>query len=175
MATPGPLTPESLAQRTASISDAIARVSSAATAYAETSKKKLGADDAANSNSSKTTEAAAQGALEVEAKKLLAEVQGPAGAMYDLLGSVCRASALRCLLDMGVFAALPEDGTPMTADVLISRLPGGGDVEKALLVRLLRNVTAVGAGPVVEVAEEVYAQVGVSSGGGWRGALGCYV
>lgn len=172
MASSVPVTPEHLAQRTASITDAIARVSSAANTYAEASKESL--DNAANnsSNSSKTTEAAAQEALAVEVKKLLASVQGPAGVMYDLLGSACRATALRCLLDMGVFSVLPADGnTTMTADVLLSRLPsacggGGGnqDVEKALLVRLLRCATAPGEGPLVEVAEETYAQTAFSSG-----------
>lgn len=169
MATAAPVTPEHLSQRTTSITDAIARISSAANAYAETSKKSL--DYAASSSSSsKATEAAAQEALAVEVEKLLAEVQGPTGVMYGLLGSVCRATALRCLLDMGVFSALPADGTPMTADVLLSRLPGAGGsqdpvvVEKALLVRLLRCATAPGSGPLVEVAEETYAQTGFSSG-----------
>lgn len=172
MATAAPVTPEHLAQRTTSITDAIARISSAANAYAETSKKSL--DNAANSSSSssKATEAAAQEALAIEVEKLLAEVQGPTGVMYGLLGSVCRATALRCLLDMGVFSALPADGTPMTADVLLSRIPGAGGsqdavvvvVEKALLVRLLRCATAPGSGPLVEVAEETYAQTGLSSG-----------
>jgi hypothetical protein len=166
MATAAPVTPEHLAQRTTSITDAIARISFAANAYAETSKKSL--DNAANS-SSKAIEATAQEALAVEVERLLAEVQGPAGVVYGLLGSVCRATALRCLVDMGVFSALPADGTPLTADALLSRLPGAGGsqdvvVEKALLVRLLRCATAPGSGPLVEVAEETYAQTGFSSG-----------
>lgn len=166
MATAAPVTPEHLAQRTTSITDAIARISFAANAYAETSKKSL--NNAANSGS-KAIEATAQEALAVEVEKLLAEVQGPTGIMYGLLGSVCRATALRCLLDVGVFSALPADGTPLTADVLLSRLPGGAGgsqalVEKALLVRLLRCATAPGSGPLVEVAEETYAQTGFSSG-----------
>ncbi|ROW08839.1 hypothetical protein VMCG_02694 [Cytospora schulzeri] len=162
MATAAPITPDSLAQRTASINDAIARVSSAANAYAETSKERL--EEGANSSSSSkaTHEAAAQESLAVEVRKLLAEVQGPAGVMFDLLGSLCRATALRCLLDMGVFGALPADGTPMSADVLLSRLAPVGDdpdndvvVEKELLVRLMRNATTPGAGPLVEVGWKV--------------------
>lgn len=95
----------------------------------------------------------------------MSEVQGPAGRLYDLFGSVCWATALRCLLDMGVFEAMPGDGTPVTVEELLARVNagkgGGGVVEMGLLVRLLRNVTGPGVGGlVVEVGEEVYA---------WRG------
>ncbi|KUI57275.1 Demethylsterigmatocystin 6-O-methyltransferase [Cytospora mali] len=104
----------------------------------------------------------AQEPLTIEIKKLLSEVQGPMGALLDLMGSLCKTTALRCLLGLGVFTTLPPDGTPMTADALLSRLPVR-DVEKALLIRLLRNATAPGAGPLVEVDEETYAQTGASS------------
>ncbi|KUI63894.1 Demethylsterigmatocystin 6-O-methyltransferase [Cytospora mali] len=164
MAATSPVTPESLSQRTASITNAIARISSAAAAYAETSKKILEDADGSGNNDIKnlTTEAAAQESLAIEVKNLLSEVQGPMGALLDLIGSLCRTTALRCLLDLGVFTTLPPDGTPMTADALLSQLPVP-DVEKALLIRLLRNATAPGVGPLVETDEETYAQTGASS------------
>lgn len=79
-----PATPESLATRTASIQDAISRVSTAAESYAEISRKSLGGD----SSVAETT--AAQNALVLEAKKLLIEAQGPLGSLFDLIQSVCR-------------------------------------------------------------------------------------
>lgn len=82
MASAPPATPESIAKRTASINDAIARVSAAAAAYAEASKKGLGDGDgdAAASPAAATTAQAAQDALVVEARGLLAETQGPIAA-----------------------------------------------------------------------------------------------
>lgn len=184
MAAISPLSTESLAKRTTSINDAIARVTSAATAYAEITKKGLdddgGSSSRNNSNITPTAEATAQGqariqaqeALTVQARRLLAEVQGPMGAIFDLLGTTCRLAALRCLLEVGVFAALPADGTALTVDALLARLPprdvgrhheqggeggGGGKIEKELLVRLLRNAAVPGWGPLVEVGEETYA------------------
>lgn len=157
MAAAAPITPESLAQRTTSINDAIARIISAATAYAETTERSL--DAGPNTGLAQ----AAQEALAVETKKLLAEVLGPTGTIINLLGSTGTTAALRCLLELGVFAALPADGTPTTADELVRRLAAAGsgsgvDVEKALLVRLLRNATAPESGPLVaEVGEETYA------------------
>ncbi|ROW15498.1 hypothetical protein VPNG_02420 [Cytospora leucostoma] len=179
MAATAPITPESLAQRTASINDAIARIITAATAYAETTERSLdaGPNTGLLQAAAATTVAAAQEALAAETKKLLAEVLGPFGAILELLGSTGRASALRCLLELDVFAALPADGTPTTADELVRRLAadGGTDVEKALLVRLLRNVTdpgsGSGSGPLVaEAGEEAYALTPFSAA--LRGAAG---
>ncbi|KAF9636977.1 putative o-methyltransferase protein [Lasiodiplodia theobromae] len=148
-----PATLESLATRTASIQDAIARVGTAAESYAEISRKSLGGD----SSVAETT--AAQNALVLEAKKLLIQAQGPLGSLFDLIQSTCQTAAISALLEVGVFNALPVDGTPMTADELVQKLQV--PVEKALLVRLLRNVTVTG--PLVEVDEETYAQTPFST------------
>lgn len=147
-----PTTPEAVAKRNASIKDAVTRVSTAAEAYADVSTR------AAASSGSAVDTTSSQAELVSEVKKLLAEVQGPFGAMFDLFGSLSKIAALRCLLEMGVFAALPASGEPATVDEILSRLEV--DVEKALLVRLLR-VTAAD-GPLVEVGEETYAQTAFS-------------
>lgn len=148
-----PTTPEGVARRLASIRDAVTSVSTAAEVYADTSTSALA------SSGSTAGAASSQAQLVSEIKKLLAEVQGPFGAMFDLFSSMSKIAALRCLLEMGVFAALPAGGEPATVDEILSRLEG--DVEKALLVRLLRATAA--DGPLVEVGEETYAQTAVSS------------
>lgn len=147
-----PATPEAVAKRAVSIKDAITRVGTAAEAYADISTRAL-------ANSGLAADAtSSQAGLVGEIKKLLAEVQGPFGAMFDLFGSLPKIAALRCLLEMGVFTALPASGEPATVDEILPRLDV--DVEKALLLRLLR-VTAVD-GPLVEVGEETYAQTAFS-------------
>ncbi|KAK7735620.1 hypothetical protein SLS53_007360 [Cytospora paraplurivora] len=177
MAATAPITPESLAKRTASINDAIARIGSAATAYAEITERSLdaGPNTGLTQAAAAATVAAAQEALAAETRKLLAEVLGPFGAILDLLGSTGRTAALRCLLELGAITALPADGAPTTADELVHRLAtdGGVDVERALLVRLLRNVTdpGSGSGPLVaEAGEETYALTPYSAI--FRGAAG---
>ncbi|OJD36264.1 o-methyltransferase protein [Diplodia corticola] len=143
-----PATAESVAARAASVQGAIARVSSAAESYADISRSAIGSP----SSAAETT--AAQHALALEAKKLLLQVQGPIGGIMDLVQTGCQTAAIRALLEIGVFNALPKDGTPMTADDLMQRLEV--PVDRALLVRLLRNVTTTG--PLAEVDEETYAQ-----------------
>ncbi|OMP87153.1 Sterigmatocystin 8-O-methyltransferase, partial [Diplodia seriata] len=66
---------------------------------------------------------------------------------------------IRALLEIGVFNALPADGTPMAADELLPKLEVS--VDKTLLVRLLRMVTTTG--PLAEVDEETYAQTPFST------------
>lgn len=150
MAAP-PATPESVARRTASIQDAIARVSSSAEKYAEISEKNIG-------DPSKAAETATvQNGLALDIRKLLREVQGPMGTMMELVGALVRTAALRSLLEMGVFSTLPADGTPMTVDDLLQKLEV--PVEKALIVRLLRNAS----GPLVETDTETYAQTPFSA------------
>ena len=148
-----PATPEAVAKRVTSIQDAVTRVSTAAEAYA-----KIATEAPATGGSAADT-TSSQGELVSEIKKLLVEVQGPFGAMFDLFASLTKFAALRCLAEMGVFAALPTSGEPATVDEILSRL--GVDVEKALLVRLLRASAA--DGPLVEVGEETFAQTAVSS------------
>ncbi|KAG8158748.1 hypothetical protein KVR01_011191 [Diaporthe batatas] len=141
-----PTTPEAAARRAASIQDAVARVSTAASEYADISTKAGAAADTAASHTH----------LISEAKRLLAEAQGPMGAVLDLFGAVTRVAALRCLAEVGVFsgAALSPGGEPATVDEILARLGGAAVVEKALLVRLLR---AAGPPFVVEAGEEAYA------------------
>ncbi|KAK2602558.1 hypothetical protein N8I77_009076 [Diaporthe amygdali] len=150
---PPPATPEAVAKRNASVRDAVARVGTAAEAYADASTKALASSVSAADTSSSQAE------LVGEIKKLLAEVQGPFGAMFDLFGSLSKVAAIRCLLEMGVFTAIPASGTPATADEILSKLEV--DAEKALLVRLLRVAST--DGPLVEVGEETYAQTPSSS------------
>jgi hypothetical protein len=47
---------------------------------------------------------------------------------------VAYTGAVRALVEMGVFEALPMDGTSLSADILAEKLK----VEKDLLVRLMR-------------------------------------
>lgn len=147
-----PATPESVAKRVASIKDAVTRVGTAVDAYADISATALtpGGSTADTSSS--------QAGLVSEIKKLLAEVQGPFSAMFDLFGSLSKVAALRCLAEMGVFAAIPASGEPATVDEILSRLEV--DVERALLVRLLR--VAAADGPLIEVGEETYSQTAFS-------------
>lgn len=147
-----PATPESVAKRAASIKDAVTRVGTAAEAYADISTRALADSGLAADTTSSQAE------LVGKIKKLLAEVQGPFGAMFDLFGSLSKIAALRCLLEMGVFTALPASGEPATVDEILSRIEV--DVEKALLVRLLRVIAV--DGPLVEVGEETYAQTAFS-------------
>lgn len=81
MTAPAP-TLESVDERTASIRGAIARITLSAEKYAEISRKNLGdpAQAAETSN--------AQNDLALAAKKLLLEVQGPLGGMFELIGAV---------------------------------------------------------------------------------------
>lgn len=152
-----PATPEAVAKRVASINDAVTRVSTAASAYADVSTK---AAAAASDGSPAADTTSSQAQLTSEIKKLLAEVQGPFAAMFDLFGSLTKIAALRCLAEVGVFAgaALPASGEPATVDEILARLDV--DVEKALLVRLLRAAAA--GGPLVEVGEQTYAQTAAS-------------
>ncbi|KAL1881789.1 hypothetical protein Daus18300_000842 [Diaporthe australafricana] len=148
-----PAKPEAVAERTASIQNAVTRVASAAEAYADISTKAL-----ANSSLAADT-TSSQAELVSEIKSLLTQVQGPFGAMFDLFGSLSKVSAIRCLVEVGVFTAIPASGAPATANEILSRLEV--DVEKALLVRLLRIVAT--DGPLVEVGEETYARTAASS------------
>lgn len=152
-----PAAPEAIAKRVTSIQDAVTRVSTAASAYADVSTK-AAATAAADTTTS-------QAHLISEIKKLLAEVQGPFGAMFDLFASLTKIAALRCLAEVDVFAgsALPASGEPATVDEILARLDVDGGVEKALLVRLLRAAAAGGSGPLIEVGEETYAQTASSA------------
>ncbi|KAL0257106.1 hypothetical protein SLS55_007916 [Diplodia seriata] len=145
MSTAPPTTPDSIA----SIQDAISRVTSATESYADISRR--------SSSAAETT--AAQHALALEAKKLLLEAQGPMGSMLELIQTGCQTAVIRALLEIGVFNALPADGTPMAADELLPKLEVS--VDKTLLVRLLRMVTTTG--PLAEVDEETYAQTPFST------------
>jgi hypothetical protein len=147
-----PVTPEAVAQRVSSIRDAATRVSTAIDAYADISTK------AATGHGPSADTTSSQAQLLGDIKKLLAEVQGPFGAMLDLFGSLTKLAALRCLAEVGVFTALPSNGEPATVDEILSRLDV--DVEKALLARFLR--TAAAEGPLVELDEETYAQTAFS-------------
>lgn len=148
-----PTKPEAVAERTASIREIVTRVASAAEAYADISTKAL-----ANSSLAADT-TSSQAELVSEIKRLLAQVQGPFGAMFDLFGSLSKVAAIRCLVEVGVFTAIPASGTPATADEILSRLQV--DVEKDLLLRLLR--IAATDGPLIEVDEETYARTAASS------------
>lgn len=80
-------TPESIATRTASIEEGIARIAAAAESFAETSRKNLG-------DTSKDWETKeAQNGLAVEIKKLLLAAQGPLGAMFDQVQVVSSSQA----------------------------------------------------------------------------------
>ncbi|KAI3391689.1 hypothetical protein diail_6934 [Diaporthe ilicicola] len=95
-----PATPETVAKRVASIRDAVTRVGAAAEAYADVSTNALASSGSAADTISCQTE------LVSEVKKLLTEVQGPFGAMFDLFGSLRKIAAIRCLVEMGVFATI---------------------------------------------------------------------
>ncbi|KAE9367267.1 o-methyltransferas-like protein [Stipitochalara longipes BDJ] len=60
--------------------------------------------------------------------------RGPVDMVFAQIEAVAYTGAVRALIEMGVFEALPLDGTSLSADVLAEKLT----VEKDLLVRLMR-------------------------------------
>ncbi|POS81569.1 O-methyltransferase [Diaporthe helianthi] len=151
-----PTTPEAVSKRIASINDALTRVSTAAEEYADMSTKGAAAAAQDTTTAAAAAASSAQAQLVSLVKNLLAEVQGPIGAILDLFSSLPKIAALRCLAELGVFAAAAgTSGEPATVDEILGRLGDDVDVEKALLVRLLR--TAAAAAGVVEVGEGTYA------------------
>lgn len=121
MAAP-PATPESVARRTASIQDAIARVSSSAEKYAEISEKNIG-------DPSKAAETATvQNGLALDIRKLLCEVQGPMGTMMELVGAVSggRTPLLSQTLYQHLFTAGSDRCSQIVArDGRLQRAAGG--------------------------------------------------
>ncbi|PMD29394.1 o-methyltransferas-like protein [Hyaloscypha variabilis F] len=62
--------------------------------------------------------------------------RGPVDMVFAQIEAVAYTGAVRALVEMGIFEALPLDGTSLSADVLAEKL----SVEKDLLVRLMRVV-----------------------------------
>ncbi|KAH7057092.1 putative O-methyltransferase [Macrophomina phaseolina] len=77
-------------------------------------------------------------------------VGGPFRMVFKHGENLAYTGAVRALLEMGVFNALPSDGSSMTAAELAKRL----SVDKELLVRLMRIATALG--PFHEAGPEEY-------------------
>ncbi|KAL1966237.1 hypothetical protein VTN77DRAFT_4789 [Rasamsonia byssochlamydoides] len=86
-----------------------------------------------------------------ETYKLLHAIKGPLDTVFCHFENVAHTGAVRALLEMGVFHALPQDGTSKTAETLAKEL----NADKELIIRLMRMATVWG--PFKEVVVEEYA------------------
>ncbi|KAJ5687575.1 hypothetical protein N7536_010194 [Penicillium majusculum] len=75
-----------------------------------------------------------------EVWKLLYTIRGPVDSIFSHFENAAHTGALRALMEIGVFTALPQDGSSKTADSLAQEC----SVDKDLLVRLLRITTIWG-------------------------------
>ncbi|PVH79658.1 o-methyltransferas-like protein [Cadophora sp. DSE1049] len=89
--------------------------------------------------------------LILNAQKLLSTIRGPYDSIFAHLENVSHTGAIRALSEMGVFRALPRDGTSMKASELAEKLK----VDELLLVRLMRAATVIG--PFKETGPQDYA------------------
>ncbi|KAL1986946.1 hypothetical protein VTN96DRAFT_5363 [Rasamsonia emersonii] len=137
---------QDIEQRIAAIHDALEGVKVQLASYESAAKHFHGSDRLED----KANLTVAHNALVVDATRLLQTVRGPMDALFEYSEKGAQAAAIRTLLAMGAFEKIPVDGT-ITATKLAEAL----NVDKELLVRLMRAVTVVG--PFKEVAEEEYA------------------
>ncbi|KAL1966251.1 hypothetical protein VTN77DRAFT_4604 [Rasamsonia byssochlamydoides] len=138
---------EQIAQQNAAIKQQLATVIALAEQY-----EKLSTQNAGKSDVEGTKEvSSAHTALCTETQKLLRTVRGPLDFVWSHFENVANTSAVRAVLEMGVFEALPKDCTPMKASDLAERLK----VEKDLLVRLMRMASVIG--PFQETGPEEFA------------------
>ncbi|CAD6445816.1 f8921658-439b-4469-aae0-2ac0945003d8 [Sclerotinia trifoliorum] len=140
-------TPESLAQEIAAMREQLNKVSKAINAYESVATGNFDKKDTQSKGeiSQKHVE------LFMETDRLMKKVRGPVDMVFSNFENSVHSGTLRTVLEMGVFDALPMDGSSSSATILAENL----GVEKELLVRFMRVLTA--AGPFAEVGEEEYA------------------
>ncbi|TEY83831.1 hypothetical protein BOTCAL_0024g00400 [Botryotinia calthae] len=139
--------PESLAQEIASMREQLGRVSETIDAYESVATQNLAKKDTRSKGeiSQKHVE------LFMETDRLVKKVRGPVDMVFSNFENSVHSGTLRAVLEMGVFDALPTDGSSSSATALAEKL----GVEKELLVRFMRVLTAVG--PFAEIGKEEYA------------------
>ncbi|QSZ29967.1 hypothetical protein DSL72_004485 [Monilinia vaccinii-corymbosi] len=138
--------PESLSQDIATMREQLKKVSCAIDTYEAVATQNLGKRDirCRGETGEKHVD------LFMETKRLIKVVRGPVDMVFTHFENSVHSGALRMVLEMGVFDALPTDGSSSSATALAEKL----GVEKELLVRFMRVLTVVG--PFAEVGEEEY-------------------
>jgi len=139
--------PEAIAKQIPLIEEALKSVTSATETFKNVTTEHAGVTGFVASG--KVGEA--HGALVLSAMKLLNAIRGPVDSVSVHSENAAYSGAVRALLEMGVFDALPKDGSSMNATDLAEKL----NVDQALLIRLMRCATF--AGPFAETAPEEYA------------------
>ncbi|KAF7870251.1 uncharacterized protein EAF02_009441 [Botrytis sinoallii] len=139
--------PESLAQEIASMREQLSKVSEAIDTYESVATRNLAKKDIQSKGeiSQKHVE------LFMETDRLVRKARGPVDMVFSNFENSVHSGTLRAVLEMGVFDALPTDGSSSSATALAEKL----GVEKELLVRFMRVLTAVGT--FAETGEEEYA------------------
>ncbi|PQE33396.1 O-methyltransferase protein [Rutstroemia sp. NJR-2017a WRK4] len=139
-------TAESLAQEVAAMREMLSKVSTAIDVYAETATKNLGRKDVRSRGEASEKHVD----LFMATSKLMSTVRGPVDMVFSNFENSVHSGSLRAVLEMGVFDALPQDGSSASATTLAEKL----GAEKDILVRLMRVLTPLG--PFEEVGEEEY-------------------
>ncbi|KAG4027317.1 hypothetical protein MFRU_031g00650 [Monilinia fructicola] len=139
-------TPESLAQEIASMRERLSKVSKAVDIYESVATQNLAKKDIKSKGETGETHVN----LFMETDSLMKAVRGPVDMVFSNFENSVHSGVLRAVLEMGVFDALPADGSSYSATTLAEKL----GVEKELLVRFMRVLTVVG--PFAEVGEEEY-------------------
>ncbi|RFU31747.1 hypothetical protein B7463_g4589, partial [Scytalidium lignicola] len=140
-------TPESVAAEVAALKQSLSEVTAAIDRYAELATQNVGNRDVTASGGVSQSHRD----LYLKTSKLLRTVRGPVDMVTANFENSVYTGCLRAVMEMGVFEALPPDGSPASATALAEKLR----VDKNLLVRLMRNVTVMG--PFAEVGKEEYA------------------
>lgn len=140
--------PEAVAQQNAAMKSQLAHVSALVEDYTQISTENAGKSVSIEENGKQS---AAHTAVVQETYKLLHAIKGPVDSVYSHFENVALTGAVRALIEMGMFDALPQNGTSKTADVLAKEL----SADKQVIVRLMRMVTIWG--PFKEVDVEEYA------------------
>ncbi|KAK2804504.1 hypothetical protein FQN50_006579 [Emmonsiellopsis sp. PD_5] len=133
--------PEAVAQQNAAMKAQLAHVTGLVEEYCNISAGYAGKECTLEE---KGKQSSAHTKVVQETNKLLHAIKGP-------LDTVAHTGAVRALLEMGMFHALPQDGSSRTADALATELKA----EKELIMRLMRMATVWG--PFKETGVEEYA------------------
>ncbi|PGH32250.1 hypothetical protein GX50_04981 [[Emmonsia] crescens] len=141
-------TPQAVAQQNAAMKAQLAHVTSLVEEYCNLSTslagKVLSIEESGKQSGIHTT-------VVQEAHKLLHYIKGPVDTLFCHFENVAHTGAVRALLEMGMFQALPQDGSSKTAEALSTELKA----EKELIIRLMRMATVWG--PFKEVGVGEYA------------------
>ncbi|ESZ91778.1 hypothetical protein SBOR_7848 [Sclerotinia borealis F-4128] len=139
-------THESLAQEIATMREQLSKVSQAIDIYETVATRNLIREDIKSKG--ETSEKHVK--LFMETDRLMKAVRGPVDMVFSNFENSVHSGTLRAVLEMGIFDALPTDGSSASATLLAEKL----GVEKELLVRFMRVLTVIG--PFAEVGVEEY-------------------